>query len=155
MWSKQQTTAEPPVASMAQAPASNTTPYTPSAPSPSRSASSTSRARARLGSTVQVKGEITGSEDLQIDGIVEGPISLRSHELIIGSTAQLNSEIHAGEVVVYGWVVGNVNSRGRVEITKDGSITGDVSCACISIEDGAHFKGRIDIDPTRAKATAD
>jgi cytoskeletal protein CcmA (bactofilin family) len=152
MWSKQQTTAEPPVASPAQAPASNTTPYTSPAPSASRSASSTSRASARLGSSVQVKGEITGSEDLQIDGIVEGPISLQGHELIIGATAQLNSEIHAGEVVVYGRVVGNVNSRRRVEITKDGSITGDISCARISIEDGAHFKGRIEIDPARAKA---
>jgi cytoskeletal protein CcmA (bactofilin family) len=154
MWFKQQTTAEPPVAA-AQAPAPNTTPYISPDPSASRSASSTSRSSARLGSSVQVKGEITGSEDLQIDGIVEGPISLRSHELIIGSTAQLNSEIHAGEVVVYGRVVGNVNSRGRVEITKDGSITGDISCACISIEDGAHFKGRIEIDPARAKAAAD
>lgn len=155
MWSKQQTTAEPPVASPAQAPASNTTPYTSPAPSASRSASSTSRGSSRLGSSVQVKGEITGSEDLQIDGIVEGPVSLQGHELIIGATAQVNSEIHAGEVVVYGRVVGNVNSRGRVEITKDGSIIGDISCARISIEDGAHFKGRIEIDPARAKAAAD
>jgi cytoskeletal protein CcmA (bactofilin family) len=92
---------------------------------------------------------------LEIDGTVEGPISLNGHELIVGSTAQLNSEIHAGEVVVNGKVVGNVHARGRVEITKDGSITGDIACARVSIEDGAHFKGRIEIDPTRSKAAAD
>jgi cytoskeletal protein CcmA (bactofilin family) len=55
-------------------------------------------------------------------------------------------------VFVYGKVVGNVRARGRVEITKDGSITGDIACARISIEDGAHFKGRIEIDPARSKA---
>src|SRR3974377_376529 len=129
MWSKQQTVAEKP------------------AISPSRSS-------ARLGVNLQKKGEITGSEDLQIDGIVEGPISLDGHDLIVGSEAQLHSEIHAGEVVVCGKVVGNVQARGRVEITKDGSITGDLSCARISIEDAAHFKGRIEIDPAKSKAAA-
>jgi len=54
-----------------------------------------------------------------------------------------------------GRVVGNVHARGRVEITKEGSITGDIACARISIEDGAHFKGRIEIDPTRSRAAAD
>jgi cytoskeletal protein CcmA (bactofilin family) len=129
MWTKQQTLAE--------------TANTPS-----------SRASARLGASLQIKGEITGSEDLQIDGVVEGPISLDGHVLNVGSTAQLNSEIRAGEVVVYGKLVGNVHARGRVEITKDGSITGDLSCARISIEDGAHFKGRIEIDPGRSKDSA-
>lgn len=152
MWSKPQilndTQAPPP----AQAPASSVTSFTAPAPSLSRSATSVSRSSARLGSSLQIKGEIIGSENLQIDGIVEGPISLDGHELIVGSTAQLNSEIHAGEVFVYGKVVGNVRARGRVEITKDGSITGDIACARISIEDGAHFKGRIEIDPARSKA---
>ena len=129
MWNKQQTPGETP-------------------------STSTSRSSARLGAGLQIKGEITGSEDLQIDGIVEGPISLDGHQLTVGSAAQLNSEIHAGEVVVYGKLVGNVHSRGRVEITKDGSITGDLDCARISIEDGAHFKGRIEIDPTRSKNTS-
>jgi len=110
------------------------------------------RSSARLGSSLQIKGEITGSEDLQIDGIVDGPIFLDGHALTVGSTAQLNSEIHAGEVVVYGKTVGNIDARGRVEITKDGSIVGDIFCARISIEDGAHFKGRIEIDPAKYKA---
>ena len=118
------------------------------------SAISPSHSSARLGSSLRIKGEVTGSEDLQIDGVVEGAISLDGHDLIVGSAAQLHSEIHAGEVVVCGKVVGNVQARGRVEITKDGSITGDLSCARISIEDGAHFKGRIEIDPAKSKATA-
>ena len=125
MWSKQQTLAETPGISASRS------------------------------SSLQIKGEIIGSENLQIDGMVEGPISLDGHELIVGSAAQLKSEVHAGEVVVYGKLVGNVHARGRVEITKDGSITGDLACARISIEDGAHFKGRIEIDPGRAKAPRD
>ena len=100
---------------------------------------------------MRIRGEITGSEDLQIDGIVEGPIFLQGHELIVGATAQLKSEIHAGDVVVRGMVAGNVDSRGRVEITKEGSITGDIACARISIEDGAHFKGRIEINPEKSR----
>ena len=129
MWTKQQTLAD-----------------TPNIPA--------SRSSSRLGAGLQIKGEISGSENLQIDCAVEGPISLNGHELIVGPAAQLKSEIHAGEVVVSGKLAGNVYARGRVEITKDGSITGDLSCARISIEDGAHFKGRIEIDPARSKTTA-
>ena len=121
------------------------------APSPAAPTISGSRTSTRLGSSLQIRGEITGTEDLQIDGIVEGPIFLQGHELIVGATAQLKSEIHAGDVVVRGMVAGNVDSRGRVEITKEGSITGDIACARISIEDGAHFKGSIEINPQKSR----
>jgi cytoskeletal protein CcmA (bactofilin family) len=153
MWSKSQAVAEPPAASPAPGSSSPVVPF--SAPSASRLGSSASRSSARLGASIQIKGQVTGDEDLQIDGKVDGPISLRGHELIVGSTAQLNSEIHAGEVVVAGKVLGNVHARGRVEIKKDGSVTGDISTARFSIEDGAHFKGRIEIDPTKSQAAAD
>jgi len=153
MWSKQQAVAEPPAVSPAPGSSSPVVPF--SVPSASRLGSSTSRSSARLGASIQIKGHVTGDEDLQIDGKVDGPISLRGHELIVGSTAQVNSEIHAGEVVVSGKVVGNVHARGRVDIKKDGSVTGDISTARISIEDGAHFKGRIEIDPTKSQAAAD
>ena len=92
---------------------------------------------------------------MQIDGIVNGPVSLSGHELTVGATAQLTSEVHAGEVVVYGKIVGNVHSRGRVDIKKDGSVVGDIASARISIEDGAHFKGRIEIDPAKSQLAAD
>jgi cytoskeletal protein CcmA (bactofilin family) len=104
------------------------------------------RTLACLGSTIVVKGEITSDEDLQVDGKVEGPISLRGHRLTVGRTAQLNSEITAAEVVVYGNASGNLHARDRVEIKKDGRVIGDIVTRRISIEDGAYFKGRIEID---------
>jgi cytoskeletal protein CcmA (bactofilin family) len=123
----------------------------PSAPKP---ATSNVRSSARLGSGLHIKGQLTGTEDLQIDGKVDGPISLNGHQLTVGSTAVLNSEIHAGEVVVFGKVIGNVHARDRVDVKTDGSVTGDISTARISIEDGAHFKGRIEIDPAKSQAAA-
>jgi cytoskeletal protein CcmA (bactofilin family) len=154
MWSKQQTVAEPPAASSSQAPAAPVVPFNQSASA--KLSSPPARGAARLGSSIQIKGEVYGTEDLQIDGIVDGPISLKGHELTVGSSAQLKSEIHAGNVVAYGKVVGNIHSRGRVDIKKDGSIIGDIDSARISIEDGAHFKGRIEIDPAKqAQSAAD
>ncbi|MGB6884054.1 MAG: polymer-forming cytoskeletal protein [Candidatus Acidiferrum sp.] len=153
MWSKQQAVAEPPAASPATVSPSPAVPF--SVPSASHLGSSNVRSSARLGASIQIKGQVSGQEDLQIDGRVDGPISLSGHELTVGPTAQLNSEIHAGEVVVSGKVVGNVHARGRVDIKTDGSVTGDISTARISIEDGAHFKGRIEIDPTKPQAAAD
>jgi cytoskeletal protein CcmA (bactofilin family) len=153
MWSKQQAVAEPPAVSPSPAPASPVVPF--SQPSSGKLNSAPARGGARLGASIQIKGQVTGTEDLQIDGIVDGPISLKGHELTVGSAAQLTSEIHAGDVVAYGKVVGNVHARGRVDIKRDGSITGDISSARISIEDGAYFKGRIEIDPTKAQSAAD
>lgn len=152
MWNKQQAGTEPPVAPPVQNPGSPVVPF--GSPSPSRSGNASARNSARIGSGIVIKGHLTGSEDLLIDGKVDGPISLQGHELTIGPSAQLNSEVHAGEVIVLGSVVGNVHARGRVDIKKDGSIIGDISCARISIEDGAHFKGRIEIDPAKSQAAA-
>jgi cytoskeletal protein CcmA (bactofilin family) len=153
MWTKQQQLAEVPGVSPAPGTGSPVTPI--SAPPAARPSSPTARNSARLGSSLQIKGQITGTEDLQIDGIVEGSISLRGHELTVGSTAQLKSEINAREVVVYGKVIGNLHARDRVDVKKDGSVVGDISTARISIEDGAQFKGRIEIDPSKSQAAAD
>jgi cytoskeletal protein CcmA (bactofilin family) len=153
MWSKPQTAAEPPAISPSQGLAAPVVPF--NSTSNSRPGSAPVRNSARLGSSLHIKGQITGAEALQIDGKVDGPISLQGQELTVGPTAHLNSEIHAGELVVSGKVVGNVHVRGRVDIKKDGSIIGDISSARISIEDGAHFKGRIEIDPTKSQAAAD
>jgi cytoskeletal protein CcmA (bactofilin family) len=154
MWSKQQTGTDvaPAGPSTAQTPAPNATTF--SAASAARSMGSAASPAGRIGASLQIKGEIAGGEDLQIDGTVNGPIALHGHELIVGPTAQLNSEIHAGEIVIYGKIAGNVHAQGRVDIRKDGSIVGDITCARISIEDGAHFKGRIEIDPGRTQAAA-
>jgi cytoskeletal protein CcmA (bactofilin family) len=156
MWSKQQTVAEPASSSPAQGPAAPIAPGSSSSSSPSnaRLGGAPLRNPARLGSTLQIKGEISGAEALLIDGKVEGPISLHGHELTVGPNAQLTSGIEAGDVIVYGKVVGDVHARGRVDIKADGSIIGDISSARISIEDGAHFKGRIEIDPAKQSQAA-
>src|SRR6266568_4702616 len=103
------------------------------------------------GPGLEIKSHITGTEDLQIDGKGEGPISLHGHALTVGSTAQLNSQITARDVVVYGKVIGNLHARGRVEVKRDGSVLGDIATARISIEDGAQFRGRIEVDPTKSQ----
>ena len=120
-----------------------------------RSSSPTARSLACLGPSLEIEGKITGDEDMQIDGKVEGPISLQGHRLTVGRTAQLNSEVTAREVVVYGRVSGNLRARDRVEIKKDGSVIGDITTARVSIEDGAYFKGRIEIDRPKPSAAAD
>jgi cytoskeletal protein CcmA (bactofilin family) len=106
---------------------------------------------ARLGPTVQVKGEISGGEDLLIDGLVEGSVRLEGWKLSIGSRAKVTADIVAGELVVSGYLKGNVSARRRVEIKKDGSMIGDLNTAQITIEDGAYFKGSIEIDKVTAK----
>jgi cytoskeletal protein CcmA (bactofilin family) len=155
MWNKQQTQPEAPGAPQVQASPSPASVVAFGAPSAARPATPTStRSSARLGSGLHIKGQLTGTEDLQIDGKVDGPISLNGHQLTVGPTAVLNSEIHAGEVVVFGKVVGNLYASDRVDVKTDGSVIGDISTARISIEDGAHFKGRIEIDPAKSQAAA-
>ncbi len=99
-----------------------------------------------LGSSLQVKGEITGTEDLQIDGTVEGLIHLDERKLTVGTTAKVMADVEARDVVVYGYLKGNVRAKGRIEIKKDGAIIGNLTTAQIMIEDGADFKGSIEID---------
>ena len=103
---------------------------------------------ARLGASLHVKGEITGNEDLHIDGTVEGLVQLDDRKLTVGASAKVTADIVAREVVVYGSVKGNLRARDRIEIKKDGSVVGDLTTARIMIEDGAYFKGSIEIDRT-------
>jgi cytoskeletal protein CcmA (bactofilin family) len=104
------------------------------------------RATGWLGSSLHVKGDISGTEDLLIDGSVEGLIQLHEGKLTVGTTAKVTADIDARDVVVYGYVKGNVRAKGRVEIKKDGSVIGNLTTAQIMIEDGADFKGSIEID---------
>jgi cytoskeletal protein CcmA (bactofilin family) len=104
-----------------------------------------------LGSSLRVKGDIRGTEDLLIDGSVEGVIQLEGRKLTVGTTAKLTADINARDVVVYGYVKGDVRATGRIEIKKDGSVIGNLTTAQIMIEDGADFKGTIEIDRSAAK----
>src|SRR3989442_9373665 len=151
MWSKQQQI-DAPASSPAQGPGSPVPSL--NAPSAVRPSSPAVQNLARLGSGLQIKGHINGTEVLQIDGKVEGPISLHGHALTVGSTAQLNSEINARDVVVYGKVIGNLHARGRVEVKKDGSVLGDIATARISIEDAAYFTHPTGDDPQQQATDA-
>ena len=101
-----------------------------------------------------IKGEITGSESLFIDGKVEGSINLNGNRVTVGRNGQVSASITAREVVVLGKVKGNVTAADRVDIRAEGALTGDVAAARISIEDGAFFKGGIDIRKPDAKPAA-
>ena len=98
-----------------------------------------------LGPSFRVKGEISGNEDLLIDGSVEGVIQVPEGKLTIGTAAKVSADIVAGAVAVYGQLKGNVHATDRIEIKKDGSVTGDLTTPQIMIEDGAYFKGSIEI----------
>lgn len=103
------------------------------------------RAASHLGSSLHVKGEISGNENLHIDGTVEGSVQLQENKLTVGKTANVTADVIAGEVVVYGKVKGNVRAKSRIEIKKDSSVHGDLTMAQILIEDGAYFTGSIEI----------
>ena len=141
----------------------NTTPepIRPSAPAtpafePARPAASSASSgeQATIGKGLFIKGEITGSESLYIDGKIEGTINLPGNRLTVGRNGQVNASINAREIVVLGKVRGNVAATDRVDIRAEGSLTGDVAAARISIEDGAFFKGGIDIRKPEGKAAA-
>ena len=101
--------------------------------------------QATIGKSLIVKGEVSGSESLYIDGKVEGAINLPGNRVTVGRNGQVAANIMAREIVVLGKVRGNCQASDRVDIRSEGSLTGDVIAARISIEDGAFFKGGIDI----------
>ena len=108
--------------------------------------------QATIGKGLLVKGEITGSESLYIDGKVEGSINLPGNRVTVGRNGQVAASIIAREIVVLGKIRGNVSASDRVDIRAEGSLSGDVAAARISIEDGAFFKGGIDIRKPECKA---
>jgi len=110
-----------------------------------RPVTTTTADQATIGKSLVIKGEVTGSESLYIDGRVEGSINLAGNRVTIGRNGVVAANINAREIVVLGKVRGNLTASDRVDIRSDGSLTGDVIAARISIEDGAFFKGGIDI----------
>ena len=134
-----------------------------SSPRPAAQSSSPASAatgeQATIGKSLIIKGEVSGSESLYIDGKVEGSINLSGNRVTVGRNGQVAANISAREIVVLGKVRGNVNASDRVDIRSEGSLTGDVTAQRISIEDGAFFKGGIDIrkpgaEPKGAAAAA-
>lgn len=133
------------------APASSPTLEPASAP---RNATVTSTEQASIGKSLVIKGEVSGSESLYIDGRVEGSINLSGNRVTVGRNGVVAANISAREIVVLGKVRGNLTASDRVDIRNEGSLTGDVIAQRISIEDGAYFKGGIDIRKPGQKADA-
>lgn len=107
---------------------------------------------AHIGKSVIVKGELSGSEDLYLDGEVEGNIDLHNHNLVIGPNGRVRANVSAKDVVIHGKVDGNVTGVDKVELKKSAVLNGDISTQRIVIEDGAFFKGSIDIRKGETKA---
>jgi cytoskeletal protein CcmA (bactofilin family) len=133
-------------------PKSSTSSSPNSTPQPAPNASSTVAAQLRttaeqatIGRSLVIKGEVTGSEPLYVDGRIEGTINLTDNRVTIGRNGTVSANINAKEVVVMGKLSGNVTVTDRVDIRAEGSVTGDVVAHRLSIEDGAFFKGSVDL----------
>lgn len=111
-----------------------------------------SRGTAVLGKSVMVKGQIFSREDLTIDGEVEGTVELQENRLTVGPNGRVQATIKAREIVVLGTVHGNVEASDKIDIRKEAKLVGDIRTQRIVIEDGAYFKGSIDITKPEVKA---
>jgi cytoskeletal protein CcmA (bactofilin family) len=154
MWKDNRPTINPPQSSQPSQPSA--APAAASVVIPPKDAPKPAADRAdvgHIGKSVVIRGELTGSEDLYFDGEIEGTINLRDHKLVIGPNSKIKAAITARDVVLHGKVEGNVTASERVELKRSCSLSGDISTQRISIEDGAFFKGAIDIkDDKEAKS---
>ena len=114
------------------------------------------RGQASIGKAVKIDGQIYSKEDLYVDGDVKGTIELQEHRLTIGPNGKVHSNIKAREVMILGDVQGSIEASDKLEICKDARVVGDIKTSRIVIEDGAHFKGNIDIvklEPAKSSAS--
>jgi cytoskeletal protein CcmA (bactofilin family) len=112
------------------------------------------RDKVNIGKSVVIKGELSGSEDLTIEGHCEGKIELRENVLTIGPNGKIRAEVFAKAVIVLGEVVGNVTASEKVDIRDNGSVDGDIVSPRVAIAEGAHFRGSVDMQRAGAKASA-
>jgi cytoskeletal protein CcmA (bactofilin family) len=108
-----------------------------------------------LGPGLTLKGELTGHEDLYLDCKFEGPVNFGGHRVTIGKNSSVEGDVVAREAILLGKLSGDLNAHDRMEIKKGGSFTGDLTTGRISIEEGAFFKGRIEVDPSSKPLGAD
>jgi len=109
------------------------------------------RVVAWVGKSVVFRGDLISEEDMTIDGRVEGTIEVRDHRLTIGPNADIEADVVAKWVTVFGKVAGSINGQDKVEIRIGASVDADVSCAYLAIQEGAHFCGKVTMDPRRPK----
>src|SRR5712671_1715791 len=105
-----------------------------------------------IGKSVVIKGELNGSEDLTIEGHVEGTIQLRDHVLTIGPNGRIKAQVFAKSVIVLGEVTGNVTASDKVDIRDNGSVDGDIISPRVAIAEGAHFRGSVDMQRKAGQA---
>ena len=110
--------------------------------------------RVNIGKSVIIKGELNGSEDLTIEGRVEGKIELRQHVLTIGPNGKIKAQVFAKSVVVLGEVNGNVSATDKVSIREKGSVDGDITAPRVAIAEGAHFRGNVDMQRSEASSSS-
>src|SRR6476659_6851502 len=158
MWKRDQAVQPP-----SGQPAAPPSPPPPTAATPSPRAEATQfleRDNVNIGKSVVIKGELNGSEDLTIEGQVEGTIQLKDHILTIGSNGKIKAQIFAKAVIVLGSVTGNVTASEKVDIRDNGSVDGDIISPRVAIAEGAHFRGSVDMQrkggqPSQAKGDND
>src|SRR5580693_2224666 len=146
MWNKRKEEEYPPkpaATPVANNPVKETPPMS-SAPAPAPHVSD-SLGPASIGKSVMIKGQIFSREDLTIDGEIDGSVELHEHRLTVGPNGKVQAGVKAREVVVLGTIHGNVEASDKIDIRKDAKLVGDIKTARIVIEDGAYFKGSIDI----------
>lgn len=129
---------------MLQAPETNKYPATPAPYTPTKTVTVPTE-QATIGRSLVIKGEISGSESIYVDGRIEGTINLADHRVTIGRNGNVQANINAKEVVIMGKVTGNVDCSDRLDIRSEGSLTGDVVTHRISVEDGALLKGSVQV----------
>ncbi len=108
------------------------------------------RTTVNIGKSVVIKGELSGSEDLTIEGQVDGKIELRQNVLTIGPNGKIKAQVFAKSVIILGEVTGNVTASEKVDIRDNGSVDGDIAAPRVAIAEGAHFRGSIDMQRTGA-----
>lgn len=148
MWSPSRPNGSP---SQPSAPESKTAPVNGS-PAPVVSRPRSDERITYIGKSLVIKGEVSGSEPIHIEGKIEGPISLRDCHVNVGRDAVVSSNVQAGEIIVRGTLDGNISATDRVEVHSGGSLTGNVSAGRISIEYGAFFQGKVDMRQPDPKA---
>lgn len=119
----------------------------PASPAPSSPPSGKGGA-ALIGATITIKGDVVGDENLMVEGKVEGSVTLNTHELTIGQSGQVQADITAKNIRIDGQVKGDIAGREKVIISRTGNVTGNIVAPRVTLEDGAKFKGRIDMDPS-------
>jgi len=107
-----------------------------------------------IGQSIHIKGELTGNEDLTIEGKVEGKVFLKDHNLTIGANGKITAEIQAKTVMVLGEVTGNITADDKVEVATSGSMRGDIVAPRVVLADGAKFRGAIDMDRKPASSAS-